>query len=266
MNEQEWNDVLSGGKEVSISDYYSREKAKTKDEEEMNEIIVKEMMHKKKEERLKKRERVLQMPRPTEEEREASALNEPMDKDEQRKNDNLFQESIEDIFESHLAGMSTNDMDYCDMQNVVNLIKNRQWKKIAWYVEKVNETYFRELIQTLLETTEEHLFYRMLKEEIAYKISLLDEWDEFHNLLEEPLRKVFKLIEDERIDKLNTYIDGVNFFRDEVEDHKRTARLRWKRILTHHPLNLTWLYNVKENEPWPQLPQVDRETSCRPNE
>ena len=71
--------------------------------------------------------------------------------------------------------MKPNDMDYCDMQNVVNLIKNRQWKKIPWYVEKINETYFRELIQTLLEKTDEHLYLRMLKEVIAEKISLLDE-------------------------------------------------------------------------------------------
>ena len=118
---------------------------------------------------------MLQMPRPTKEEREASLLNVPMDKDEQKRNDSLFQESAVFIFGKHLNEMKPNDMDYCDMQNVVNLIKNQQWKKIPWYVEKVNKTYFRELIQTLLEKTDKHLYLRMLKEVIAKKISLLDE-------------------------------------------------------------------------------------------
>ena len=235
MNKQEWNDILNSeidGKGM-INDVFSRGK-----EDDDEEIIVKEI--------------------------DASIYT--LKKDEQRRDDSLFQESIVFIFGKYLDEMKTNDMDYCDLQNVVNLIKNRQWKKIPWYVEKVNETYFSELIQTLLTRTKQHLYQRMLKDVIAEKISLLDAWDEFHNLSEEPLRKVFKLPEDDKFDKVDTYIDGVNFFRDEVEDHKRTAKLRWKRILTHHPLNSTWLCNVKEKEPWPQLPQVDRKTPCPPNE
>ena len=100
MNEQEWNDILSSGKDAKgmINDVFSREKTKEDEEEEMNEIIIKEIMRKEIEERRKKREMVLQMPRPTKEEREASILNVPLDKDEQKRNDSLFQESAVFIF------------------------------------------------------------------------------------------------------------------------------------------------------------------------
>ena len=52
MNEQELNDILSSGKDAKgmINDVFSRGKAKEDEEEEMNEIIIKEIMRKEKEE------------------------------------------------------------------------------------------------------------------------------------------------------------------------------------------------------------------------
>ena len=37
------------------------------------------------------------------------------------------------------------------MQNILNLIKTQQWERIGPYVEKVNQTSLRELVQTLMD-------------------------------------------------------------------------------------------------------------------
>ena len=66
-----------------------------------------------------------------------------------------FSKVLEDIFEMRFREMNPYDMDYCHMQNLLNLIKTRQWKKICPYVEKVNETYFREYFQHLMKNAEE---------------------------------------------------------------------------------------------------------------
>ena len=83
---------------------------------------------------------------------------------------------------------------------------------------------------------------------------MLDPWEEYHNLFEEPLRKVFKLLDDKKFDEVDTYIDSVNFFRDGVEGYKREAKEEWKKILTQHQLTSTWICNEREKELLPQLP------------
>ena len=144
---------------------------------------------------------------------------------ELKRNDIKFREVMQSIFSDHLNSMPSDAMDYEHLQNILNLIKSCQWRAIGPYVEKVNETHFRELIQTLMKRTQQRLYKKLLMDCIAYKITMLDPWEEYHNLLEEPLRKVFKLLDDKRFDEVDTCIDSVNFFRDEVEDHKRRARV-----------------------------------------
>ena len=157
-----------------------------------------------------------------------------------------FSQVLEDIFERRLQEIKPSDMDYCHMQNLLNFIKTRQWKKIGRYVEKVNETYFTEYVQHLLNNAEEELYQRLLMDEISYKINTLDPWESLHNLLAAPLKKVFKLLERKRYDEIDGYINSVNFFREEIDDHKQGARIEWKKILTHHPLSSIWRCNERE--------------------
>ena len=41
-----------------------------------------------------------------------------------------FSKVLEEIFERRFREMHPHDMDYCHLQNILNLIKTRQWKKI----------------------------------------------------------------------------------------------------------------------------------------
>ena len=157
-----------------------------------------------------------------------------------------FSQVLEDIFERRLQEIKPSDMDYCHMQNLLNFIKTRQWKKMGRYVEKVNETYFTDYVQHLLNNAKEELYQRLLMDEISYKINTLDPWESLHNLLAAPLKKVFKLLERKRYDEIDGYIDSVNFFREEIDDHKQGAKVEWKKILTHHPLSSIWLCNERE--------------------
>lgn len=52
-----------------------------------------------------------------------------------------FEEELQDTFLSYLKNMTTKDLDYWDIQNILNLIKKRQWEEIIPYMEKINETY-----------------------------------------------------------------------------------------------------------------------------
>ena len=51
-----------------------------------------------------------------------------------------FEEELQDTFLSYLKNVTTKDMDYWDIQNILNLIKKRQWEEIIPYVEKINKT------------------------------------------------------------------------------------------------------------------------------
>ena len=177
-----------------------------------------------------------------------------------------FSQVLEDIFERRFQEMNPLDMDYCHMQNLLNLIKTRQWKKIWPYVENVNETYFREYFQHLLKNAEEELYQRLLMDEISFKINALDPWESLHNLLAAPLEKVFKLLERKRYDEIDDYINSVNFFREEIDDHKQGARVEWKKILTHHPLSSIWRCNEKEPDKLRAPPLAQPKTSYPPNE
>ena len=177
-----------------------------------------------------------------------------------------FSQVLEDIFERRFQEIKPHDMDYCHMQNLLNFIKTRQWKKIWRYVEKVNETYFREYVQHLLKNAEEELYQRLLMDEISFKINALDPWESLHNLLAAPLKKVFKLLERKRYDEIDGYIDSVNFFREEIDDHKQGARVEWKKILTHHPLSSIWRCNEREPGKLRVPPLAQPKTSFPPNE
>ena len=177
-----------------------------------------------------------------------------------------FSQVLEDIFERRFQEIKPHDMDYCHMQNLLNFIKTRQWKKIWRYVEKVNETYFREYVQHLLKNAEEELYQRLLMDEISYKINALDPWESLHNLLAAPLKKVFKLLERKRYDEIDDYINSVNFFREEIDDHKQGARIEWKKILTHHPLSSIWRCNEREPGKLRVPPLGQPKTSFPPNE
>ena len=178
----------------------------------------------------------------------------------------LFSHALEDAFERCCQDVGPESMDYCHLQNILNFITTRQWEKIRAYVTHVNETHLRERVQDLVTRAEKDLYERCLLEAIAYKITMLDPWEEWHNLLEDPLRKVFKLLERKKHDEVEDYIHSVHFFRDEIHDHKESARTVWKRILTHHPLSSTWRYKEKETEPSPKQPLVRLPTSYPPDE
>ena len=49
----------------------------------------------------------------------------------------------------HVACMRLDDMDYQTMQEVYNLFRLRQPKRIDRFIRRYNETYFRELVWTL---------------------------------------------------------------------------------------------------------------------
>ena len=62
---------------------------------------------------------------------------------------NMNQKALENVVLEHLQTMQKDDMDYEALQNVFNLIKNRQC--IHCFVRQYNETYFCELIHILFE-------------------------------------------------------------------------------------------------------------------
>ena len=83
-------------------------------------------------------------------------------------NDAKFKEVLEELFEKEFRDMPEDDMDYKDMEYVLHLIKKKQWDDICPYVEKVNETYFRELVLTLILNAKEQMengpsYYQHLK-------------------------------------------------------------------------------------------------------
>ena len=162
--------------------------------------------------------------------------------------------------------LGPDSMDYCHLKNILNFIKTRQWKKIRPYVIKVNETHLRERVQGLTKRAEKELYERCLLDDIASKIALLDPWEPWHNLLAAPLKKAFKLLKSQRHDEVEDYVDSVHFFREEIDDHKQSARIEWKRILTHHPLSSTWRCNEKETEPSQRQPPAQPQTSYPPDE
>ena len=61
----------------------------------------------------------------------------------------LFWICYEKIAGDHVACMRLDDMDYQTMQEVYNLIRLRQPKRIDRVIRLYNETYFRELVWTL---------------------------------------------------------------------------------------------------------------------
>lgn len=58
---------------------------------------------------------------------------------------------FEKLIGDHLNGMSMEDMDFEKMREVYKLARLRKGQKIRQLVREYNETYFRELIQTLQE-------------------------------------------------------------------------------------------------------------------
>ena len=112
-------------------------------------------------------------------------------------------------------------------------------------MDEVNETYFRELVQTLMEKAKKLVYQKVLLKRFSCHIGSLDEWDRHHNLLTEPLQNVFKLIESQRFEEIDSYVDSINFFGDEVQDLDESSRLQWKTHypLTHYPLTSTWICN-----------------------
>ena len=58
---------------------------------------------------------------------------------------NAWEKIVGDYFHS----MRLDDMDYSAMREVYNLVRNRQGKSIDRFIDRYNETYFRELVLTL---------------------------------------------------------------------------------------------------------------------
>ena len=53
----------------------------------------------------------------------------------------------------YFQSMRLDDMDYQAMQEVYNLIRTRRGQAIDRFIDRYNETYFRELVWTLEERT-----------------------------------------------------------------------------------------------------------------
>ena len=86
---------------------------------------------------------------------------------ENLKFDTKFKKILEEVFEKEFTEMPEDDMDYKDMEYVLQLIKTKQWDAICPYVEKVNETYFIEFVLSLILKAKEQMengpsYYRHL--------------------------------------------------------------------------------------------------------
>ena len=133
-------------------------------------------------------------------------------------------------------------------------------------MDEVNESYFRELVQTLMEKAKKLLYQKVLLKRFSCHICSLDEWDLHHNLLTEPLQNVFKLIESQQFEEIDSYVETINFFKDEMQDLDKSSRLQWKTILMYHPLTSTWICNENEPESWLRVPPEDLRIFCHPVE
>ena len=86
---------------------------------------------------------------------------------ENLKFDTKFKKILEEVFEKEFTEMPEDDMDYKDMEYVLQLIKTKQWDAICPYVEKINETYFIEFVLSLILKAKEQMengpsYYRHL--------------------------------------------------------------------------------------------------------
>ena len=66
-----------------------------------------------------------------------------------------FKHQLTKVFENHVNTMDQDSMDLNDMKHVVHLMNTQQWDAIFPYVENVNETYFRELVMTLIQSAKQ---------------------------------------------------------------------------------------------------------------
>ena len=57
-------------------------------------------------------------------------------KEEKERGRGLFSKVLEDVFERCCQGIGPDSMDYCNLKNILNFIKTRQWEKIRHYVAK----------------------------------------------------------------------------------------------------------------------------------
>ena len=61
----------------------------------------------------------------------------------------LFRICWEKIVGGYFHSMRLDDVDYSAMREVYNLVRHRQGKSVDRFIDRYNETYFRELMWTL---------------------------------------------------------------------------------------------------------------------
>ena len=79
----------------------------------------------------------------------------------------LFWICWEKIVGDYFHSMRLDDMDYQAMQEVYNLVRNRQGKSIDLFIDRYNETYFRELVWTL----EDRAWQLMMHPDVLRKLT-----------------------------------------------------------------------------------------------
>ena len=150
-----------------------------------------------------------------------------------------------------------NDLDYEHFQVIYRLIKKRQMKEIVEYLETTGEWYLRDSLLHKIEKAENILYQNIMKWRITRHLSIMDPYDSYDSIMQEPLNNILNLLKSKRIKEVEPYVTSVNLFRDLMREFEEKVKAEWKATIRMQNLR-TLISTYKEKDPDSLMqPRVD---------
>ena len=121
-----------------------------------------------------------------------------------------------------------NDLDYEHFQVIYRLIKKKQMKEIAEYLDASGEWYLRESMLDKIEKAENILYQNIMKWRIPRYLAIMSPYDNYDMIMQQPLNNVLNLLNSKRIKEVEPYVMSVHLFRDLMGEFEKKVKAEWK--------------------------------------
>ena len=140
------------------------------------------------------------------------------------------------------------NLDYEHFQMIYKLIKKRQLREIAEYLETCGEWYLKDSLLDKIEKAENILYQNIMKWRITRHLSVTDPYDTYEAIMQEPLNNVLNLLKSKRIKEVEAYVNSVHLFRDLFREFEEKNKSEWKATIRTQNLR-TLISPCKERDP-----------------